>query len=608
MGNPFLPCISNTPSALLTLASGTMRCKAQVEENKSPWERRSIRRWVISRGIHILIVTVLLNVSANAHAQPISPPSIDFLQRFKVELLQRFKEFIYTGQTLSHAEEVAVGTSDPFVYVEVGSGNLPVSYYHFPVREERLAAFADAIALPPGLALTPVSIVEGSPPRYYITISIYEVGGERNGLRAEWATYVLADGDERPRMLMLETATSEASLNPVELRADPAERFEYERHGDVLTTEIVSATSAFSASIELPDLPLRSRLLDRHWGAASDVVYWRNGVTDLQNVNGLLANRRILWVPKSSVQVDDRSLWAAYAELQPEWVLIHDHQIDVAVRPWVNADDPELPLDPLFREELLTTKATVFSALEMERAEAIGERMAEPMADFLLEGAPPAIFLNFEILPNRLEDLAESIPLPRGFKLAPIEPYSGIGKRYFLSLNVYLAAGLAPGFRAEWSVYATKEGDRNPKFMIVEAQTSGFSIDPVDVITRPAEVFEYESDAGLLNIDIRSADTTFQASIPVSEELDQRELNLSWAECNNLVYWRNGVADKVYYNGSAYENVSLVPTEGVEIADGTRFADYVRLDHIFIYKQPQVFVVSPWNNLNELQATKARGR
>jgi hypothetical protein len=564
-------------------------------------ERKSIRRRMTSRGICILVVAVLLQVSGNARAQLVSP--------VKVELLQRFKELIYTGQTLAHADEVAAGISDPFVYVEVGSGELPVSYYHFLVRADRLSAFTDAIALPPGLVLAPVSIVEGTQARYYLTISVYEVGGERSGLRAEWVTYVLAEGDDRPRLLMIETATSEASLNPVELQADPTERFEYERRGDTLITEVVSATSAFSASIKLPNLPLKSRLLDRRWGAASDVVYWRNGVTDLQNVNGLLANRRMLWIPKSSVQVDDRSHWAAYAESQPEWVLLYDHRIDVAVRPWTNADDPELPLDPVFRDELLETKATVFSTLEMERAEAIDERMAEPLADFVLEGAPPAIFLNFEILPDRLEHFAASIPLPRGFKLAPIEPYNGIGKRYFLSLNVYLAGGLAPGYRAEWSVYTTKEGDPRPQFMIVEAQTSGFSIDPVDVITRPAEVFEYAfSDAGALSINIRSPDTTFQAHIPLPEELDQRELNLSWAECNNLVYWRNGVADKVYYNGSAYENVSLVPTAGVEIEDGTRFADYVRLDHIFIYEQPQVFVVSPWNNLNELQGTEVTGR
>jgi hypothetical protein len=350
MTNPFRLRISTTLSLLLTLAVETMRREARRTEDKRRWERRNIHRRMTCRGICILIFASLLHVGENAHAQLLSPPGGELRQRIKIELLQRFKEFIYTGQTLSHAEEVGAGTSDPFVYVEMGGGEVPVSYYHFLVREDRLSAFTDAIALPPGLALAPISIVEGTPAQHYVTISIYEVGGERNGLRAEWATYVLADGDERPRVLMLETATSEASLNPVELQADPAERFEYQRHGEFLTTEIVSATSTFSASIRLPDFPLRSRRLDRYWGAASDVVYWRNGVADRQNANGLIANRRILQIPKSSVKVDDRSRWAAYAESQPEWALLHDHRIDVAVRPWVNADDPTLPLNPAFRK------------------------------------------------------------------------------------------------------------------------------------------------------------------------------------------------------------------------------------------------------------------
>ena len=91
----------------------------------------------------------------------------------------------------------------------------------------------------------------------------------------------------------------------------------------------------------------------------------------------------------------------------------------------VNADDPGVPLDPAFRAELLETKATVFSALEVERAEAIGKRRAEPMADFLIEASPPAIFVNFEIPPEQRAGLAAAIPLPRGFRLAPIEPISG---------------------------------------------------------------------------------------------------------------------------------------------------------------------------------------
>jgi hypothetical protein len=50
-------------------------------------ERKSIRRRMTSRGIRILVVAVLLQVSGNARAQLVSP--------VKVEFLQRFKEFIY---------------------------------------------------------------------------------------------------------------------------------------------------------------------------------------------------------------------------------------------------------------------------------------------------------------------------------------------------------------------------------------------------------------------------------------------------------------------------------------------------------------------------------
>ncbi len=551
------------------------------------------------RSFLMLVAGAMLAVGGPASAQLIAPVGVEFLQGFKA--------FLYRGLTLSHAEEVAAGVSDPFVYVEVGGGTLPVCYYHFPVKKDSLQLFADAIQLPAGLALAPIAIVTNTAARHYLSVAVYEVAGERNGRIAEWTTYVTAAGDERPRVLMLETATSEGSLDPVRLHAAPAERFDYERRGGLLSTEIVSGSSAFSASIRLPVRPSTARLLNPGWGAARDVLYWRNGVADLYNVNGLIANRRITRIIDSQVAVVDRSPWATFVEARPEWVLLHNERIDAAIRPWVNADDPTLPLDPVFRQELLDTKASAFSAIEVERADAIAAGIAEPMADFLLEASPPAIFLDFEVLPARRAELAAAIPLPAGFVLAPIEPFEGAGKRYLLSLNIYLASGLAPGFRAEWSVYVMKAGDPNPRFMIVEAQTSGTSIDPVAIIAKPADVFDYVSDAGTLSIDIRASGTSFQASILVPDDPERRGMNLAWAECNNLVYWRNGVADKIYYNETSYGPVALVPRRNVRISDGTRWSKYVRLAHIFLYDQPQVFVASPWNNLNQLPGISLRG-
>lgn len=549
----------------------------------------------------MLIAAASLGVCDLVSAQMITPLGVD--------VLQRVKAFLYYGLTIENANGVAAGTAEPFVYEQVTPGSLPASYYHFPVKDDQLSAFIHAVGLPPSIELVPVSIVKGTPPRFYITVTVYEAAGERSGLRAEWTSYVRGPGDARPRTLMLDVATSEASLNPVTLQSPPAEVFEYRRTNQTLATRIVSGSSAFSASVIIPAHPTRGLVLDRHWGAAGDMVYWRNGVADAQNFNGLIANRRVIGIPPAAVTVSNQTPWAAFADVQPEFVLLYDQRIDVSLRPWVNADDPALPLDPGFRQELLDTKASAYYSLETNRASSISQGQAEPMADFLLESAPPAIFLNFRIPPEQRDALAAAIPIPRPFHLAPVQPYPGVAKDYYMNLNIYLAAGLAPGFRAEWSVYVTKDGDPNPRFMIVDLQCSTYSIDPIHLITRPAQAFEYSSSStNELWINIQASNTVFRGSVRIPANPAHTELNLEWAECNSFVYWKNGVADKIYYNETSYGDVALIPVQNVEIEENTPWARYLRLDHVFIYPNPQVFVASPWNNLNDLQACYSTNR
>ncbi len=537
---------------------------------------------------------ILVLMTGTASGQLISPEGI--------EELQQLKSGIYKALTLRNAQDVAAGAAQPFVYTEVGGGDVPVSYYHYRVPRHRLDALAAEIALPPGFSLAPIRIVKHTWPRFYITLTVYEVAGERSGLRAEWTTYVVKDGDPKPRVMVLETASSEGSLDPVDLVSEPAEVFAVERENDTLATEIVSGSSSFSASLHLSRHLKRWRLLDRGWGTASDVVYWRNGVADRQSVNGLVVNRRLTWVPWWRARVENRTRWAAFVERRPRWVLLFNERIDVAIQPWVNAEDPELPLDPGFRDQLIQTKATVFSANEVRRAEDIGNRMAEPLADFLVLETPPSVYLNFEILPDQLDALAEAIPLPEGFDLARIRPLRRGVRRYFLSLNIYEAKGLAPGFRAEWSVYVTAPGDPVPRYMIVEAQSSTLSLDPVNRFTDPADVFEYRLEDGVLDIDIQAPGTSFQATIPLPGYPRRRATTLSWAEANNLIYWRNGVADKIYYDGLVYDApVAQVPTRSVSISDGSVWAPYLRLRQVVVYENPLEFIASPWNNLNQLE-------
>ena len=121
------------------------------------------------RRVRFLIVAATLIVGGAAHAQLISP--------IGVQILQQFKAGLYSRNTADHAEQVAAGKEDPFVYAVQGAGDLPVSYYHFPVPEDRLADFTKAIALPPGLCLTPISVVKDAPARHYVTVTVYKGGG-----------------------------------------------------------------------------------------------------------------------------------------------------------------------------------------------------------------------------------------------------------------------------------------------------------------------------------------------------------------------------------------------------------------------------------------------
>lgn len=529
-----------------------------------------------------------------ASAQLLTPEGIEELQVLKAQ--------IYPALTRMHARDVAAGVAQPTVYTEVGGGEAPVSYYHFSVPMDRLDALATAIPLPSGFALAPIRVVQDEELVHTITLTVYEVAGERRGLRAEWTTYVLAPGDAKPRVMMLETATSEGSLDPVDLFSDAAKTFEYALTDDTVDTEIVSGSSVFSASLQLPSPPMRSRIVDGSWGATSDIIYWRNGVADLQNVNGLVANREVMSVPPSHVSIDDRTPWAAFVESDPRWVLLFDERIDAVIQPWVNAADPAVSLEPAFRAQLLETKASVFSANELQRAEAIGNRMAEPTADFFVEPTPPSIFLNFEILSEQREALAAAIPLPEGFELAQVQPVRDTEPRYLLSLNIYETQGIAAGLRAEWSVYVTREGDPVPRYMILEAQSSSFSLDPVNEFTDPADVFEYVVDEGVVSVDVQAPGTSFQATFPLPETPQLLATTLSWAEANSIIYWRNGVADKIYFNGLIYDlPVAEVPTQSVSLSDGTVWAPYLRLHQVLVYQNQLEFIASPWNNLNRLE-------
>jgi hypothetical protein len=211
--------------------------------------------------------------------------------------------------------------------------------------------------------------------------------------------------------------------------------------------------------------------------------------------------------------------------------------------------------------------------------------------------------MNFEVIPAQREAFEAAIPLPFGFELAPIETIAGTTARYFVSLNVYETVGIASGLRAEWSAYVTTLDDPTPRYMIIEAQSDAASLDPVDEFTDPAPVFVYDVVSDAVTIDVQAPGTSFQASFPLPASPNLLDTSLEWAEANNIIYWRNGVADKIYYNGLIYDvPVGEVPLASVSMTDGTAWAPYLQLHEVVYYQNQLEFIASPWNNLNALEA------
>ncbi len=508
------------------------------------------------------------------------------------------KATIYSGFTTTHANDVATGDAQPIQYVSTGE-RLPTLWLHYRVPAAQLAALATAAALPDGLSLTPVSVAAGEAPFYYITLAFTEVGGDRQGLRAEWITYVKTVQDPRPRMFLLEVDTSSPTIDPVNLATDSADALTYTMANETVDVRVEDDGASFSASFQRPAAPLVRRV-DPEWSTAADIVYWRNGVTDRVYYNGLVTNRDLVDIDPTSVAIDDQSAWAAFTT-QLQWVLMLEGRLDTVVLPWTNVADLALDLDPAFRATLESAKASTFSALELQRAQGIGAGLADPLFEFRVQEAPPSIFLVFEMKPDQRQALADAIPLPDGFELASMTTVLGSIPRDIVVLNIYEVQGLVSGFRAEWSVFVTKGDDPTPYYMVIEAQSSVLSLDSVNLFTPPADRFDYSSAAGMISVDLAADGRTFQATIPLPLAPVRAAASPAWTEANDRIYWGNGVYDRIYYNGlQANSDLVTIPAEDVSVVDGSRWASYLNLREVLVFENRLEYVASPWFNLEAL--------
>lgn len=260
--------------------------------------------------------------------------------------------------------------------------------------------------------------------------------------------------------------------------------------------------------------------------------------------------------------------------------------------------------DPAFRRHRLF-KQISYSSITAQTAEKIRAGQEQPLLPFIVKGTPASIFLNFEIRPDRLAAYTQHLKLPPGFQLVPVAIIDGETPRHFLSLNIYEVSGLGgalAGFRAEWSAYVSYKGGR-PSFMVVEARNSNFSLDPVNWFTRGTPLTHTDDANGIRSVVASDNGRVFESTIAPAGRAAATPVFASprWAACNDRIYWPNGVADRVYYDGLLVDTPLLsIPLNHVTLRDTTIWRDFIHPQpvHVLVFQTALEFVITPWFNVN----------
>lgn len=262
------------------------------------------------------------------------------------------------------------------------------------------------------------------------------------------------------------------------------------------------------------------------------------------------------------------------------------------------ADDPAFNLHR-------RAKHYMYGTLMSEYAEDVLKGTEQPLLKFKVLDNPPSLFINFEVAPVKVDELAAYLRLPRGFALTPIAILEGEAPRFYLTLNIYAVdglQGLLSGNRAEWSVYVTKNGGR-PSYMIVDAKASELTLDSVDWFTPGTEVMHTRSAEGLRSFFASDGGTSFRSLVPQAgiSQAPRAYPEPSWVSANDRIYWRDGVADRTYYDGDFVDTpVRSVDPAKITFADTTIWRRFVnpRPVSVLVYETGFELVISPWYNLD----------
>lgn len=241
-------------------------------------------------------------------------------------------------------------------------------------------------------------------------------------------------------------------------------------------------------------------------------------------------------------------------------------------------------------------KRFLYAQLALRDAVLILFGRAEPSLPFTVKSEPSSVYYNFAVAPAQAAAFERYIALPPGFRLAPVRCLVGEEPRLLLTLNVYEVTGIAVGIRAEWSTYVYDK-DGIARYMVLEARSSAYSMDPVDIITRKGRVEHVMSDDDIRTVVASSEDRLFTCTLRLRDDQPLAHIAPEWIAANDFIYWRNGFCDRTYYGETMVTaRVRQASAGDCAISDDTHWAPFIEAEpvHVLRYEGPLHFMITPW--------------
>lgn len=499
-------------------------------------------------------------------------------------------------------------------------------YFNWEIPAANVSLMEAALGLESkGFRLVPIEIIGGESPKYYLSLNFYSVliAGVVN-YRSEWSVYVATQNDPKPRYMVIEVLSSEAAADPTYI-APPPDTFlrpgtDVSYYIDESRVEVSNPDfhAAFSflpgTGRANPARPAMGKIVQpgQPWAEANDALYYLNGIADTALYNRNLTEAQLLSINPNSVQLGNSSPWAAFIGEKPENVLLYLQPLELAFTPYFNLNDlPWLPAE--YTGALQVFKNYTFGAFSYGHAFQVLGGLAEPLLRFdVLADSVPSIFINFNIPRKKARALESLLDLPPGFNLARSRMTEGRPMQYLLTLNIYTTASVLTGLpenRAEWSVYVEDRNDptaAGPYLMVIDVNSNAPSLNPFDLWTAPSG-FEYVLQNGSISADIKAdpaglVDKFFVEFDTSSANEHPVSLRKDWILANDRIYWRNGVYDRLQYNGLLLDaDVVEVNPGSAVIDDNTPWANFVDETpvQIAVIRNPLQFVIRPWFNVEE---------